>query len=328
MTDPTKQDPLDTPTLTSFVRDEWLPSMRGRLKASTWDSYRRNMDLHILPVLGRSRIGELTPRQLNALYGRLLERGRRNGAGGLSPTTVRYIHVILHGALADATDLGLVAENPASRAKPPRLCPSSHETSVWCADDLHRFLRSIADEPLYPAVHLAALTGMRRGEILGLRWGDLDLPNRRLVVRHTLVSIAYEVHESTPKTHRPRQVDLDEGTAQTLAQHQATLIANGRGVGFSDLVFTDEAGARLHPDLFTQRFDRLVARSGLRRIRLHDLRHTHATLGLAAGVPVRVMSERLGHASPEFTMRQYQHVLPGMQAAAAQQIADLLGNAG
>lgn len=327
MTDPTEAGCTEAPTLSSFVRDEWLPSMRGRLKPSTWDSYRRNMELHVLPILGESRLDVLTPRQLNGLYGTLLESGRRNGAGGLSATTVRYIHVILHGALTDAADLGLVAENPASRAKPPKLCRSGPETSVWCAAELHRFLVAIADEPLYPAVHLAALTGMRRGEILGLRWGDLDLPNRRLVVRHTLVSIAYEVHDSTPKTHRPRQVELDQVTASTLTRHRSAVAASGRSVGFSDLVFTDEAGDRLHPDLFTQRFDRLVARSGLRRIRLHDLRHTHATLGLAAGVPVRVMSERLGHASPEFTMRQYQHVLPGMQAAAAQQIADLLGDA-
>ncbi len=167
---------------------------------------------------------------------------------------------------------------------------------------------------------------MRRGEVLGLRWGDVDLARRRVVVRHTLVSIAYEVHESTPKTHRPRLVELDEGTSTALEQHRERA-ATERDRGVDDLVFTDMHGGRLHPDLFTQKFDRLVVRSGLPRIRLHDLRHTHATLGLAAGVPVRVMSERLGHASPEFTMRQYQHVLPGMQAAAAQQIADLLGDA-
>jgi len=102
-------------------------------------------------------------------------------------------------------------------------------------------------------------------------------------------------------------------------------MARGGGIEFSDLVFTDEGGDRLHPDLFTQRFDRLVARSGLRRIRLHDLRQHPRHVGARPGVPVRVMSERLGHASPEFTMRQYQHVLPGMQAAAAQQIGGPVG---
>lgn len=326
MLEGTAQRDVHRPTLTSYVVDDWLPSMRGRLKASTLDSYRRNLDLHVLPTLGDQPLEEMTARKLNRLYGQLLESGRRNGPGGLSATTVRYIHVIIHGLLADAVDLDLISENPAGKAKPPR--PSSgltHEMGVWTAVELHRFLQTIKDQPLYAAFHLAALTGMRRGEVLGLQWGDIDLPGRALVVRHTLVSIAYDVVASTPKTHRPRLVELDADTTLVLERHSAAPSAKASEADRSALVFVDEHGGRVHPDLFTQRFDRLVARSGLPRIRLHDLRHTHATLGLAAGVPVRVMSERLGHASPEFTMRQYMHVLPGMQAAAAQQIADLVG---
>ncbi len=316
----------DSPTLGSYVTTEWLPAMRGRLKASTLDSYRRNLELHVLPTLGSHPLDGLSARLLNSLYGQLLEDGRRNGTGGLSATTVRYIHVIIHGVLADAVDLDLIFENPAAKAKPPRASSGlMHEMRVWNATELQHFLMAVRREPLYAAFHLAALTGMRRGEVLGLQWGDLDLPGRALVVRHTLVSIAYEVVASTPKTHRPRQVELDAATSLVLERHRAVSERPGVDPDRSALVFTDERGGRLHPDLFTQRFDRLVARSGLPRIRLHDLRHTHATLGLAAGVPVRVMSERLGHASPEFTMRQYMHVLPGMQAAAAQQIADLVG---
>ncbi len=323
MTQPTN---TTTTTFATFVNTEWLPLMRGRLKPSTWDSYRRNMLLHVLPTLGSQPIADLTARELNALYGMLLEAGRCNGAGGLSVSTVRYIHVIIHGALADAVDLDLIAENPATKAKPPRATSGArHEMSVWNADELQRFLASLEHEPLYAAFRLAALTGMRRGEVLGLRWGDLDLDRGQVVIRHTLVSIAYEVVDSTPKTHRPRMVELDAETASVLRRHRDKVAGVGSEPGPTDLVFTDENGVRLHPDLFTQRFDRLVARSGLPRIRLHDLRHTHATLGLAAGVGVRVMSERLGHASPEFTMKQYVHVLPGMQAAAAQQIADLIG---
>ena len=200
-----------------------------------------------------------------------------------------------------------------------------HETQVWTAAELEQFLRFVSADPLHTVFRLAGLTGMRRGEVLGLQWGDVDLVNRNLVVRLTLISIAYEVHESTPKTHRPRLVELDVGTVQALKTHRGGSIDGTQSP--RDLVFTDTKGQRLHPDLFTQKFDRLVARSGLPRIRLHDLRHTHATIGLVAGVPVRVMSERLGHASPEFTLKRYVHVLPGMQAVAAQQIADLLGGA-
>ena len=326
MSDATDAGRPPPPTLAQFVFQEWLPSMRGRLKSSTWDSYRRNLELHVLPSVGETAIDEVGPRQLNALYGRLLADGRRNGSGGLSPQTVRYIHVIVHGVLSDAGDLGLLPENPASKAKPPKASASrAVEMSVWDAGQLRAFLRSVAEEPLYPALRLAAMTGMRRGEVLGLRWGDVDLANRQLVVRHTLISVGYEVQESTPKTYRPRLVELDPETAAILTDHRGDPIDKPAG---DSLVFVDPDGRRLHPDLFTQKFDRLVARAGLPRIRLHDLRHTHATLGLAAGVPVRVMSERLGHASPEFTMKQYQHVLPGMQAAAAQQIADLVAESG
>jgi integrase len=298
--------------------------MRGRLKLSTWDSYRRNMALHVLPTLGGTRLDEIGPRELNRLYGELLECGRRNGRGGLSATTVRYIHVILSGALADAVDLGVIDANPAARAKPPKAVGgATHEMRVWTAAQLFSFLEFVRLDAAYPAFRLAAMTGMRRGEVLGVRWSDIDLSNGQLVVRHTLISIAYEVVASTPKTHRPRLVELDDETLSCLQAHHEHR-STRRQFADSDLLFTDVSGQPLHPDLFTQRFDRLVARSGLPRIRLHDLRHTHATLGLAAGVPVRVMSERLGHASPEFTMKQYMHVLPGMQAAAAQQIADLV----
>lgn len=322
MADATKAMAPTRTDLTTYVLEEWLPSMRGRLKPSTWDSYRRNLLLHVIPALGELTLEEIGPRDLNRFYGALLESGRRKGPGGLSATTVRYIHVIVSGAFSDAVDLGLIAHNPATRAKPPRsLGTSAHEMRVWDASQLKEFLEFVGTDRSYPALRLSALTGMRRGEVLGLRWEDLDLDRRRLLVRHTLISVAYEVVESTPKTHRPRMIELDIDTAECLQQHRDQANQGGSGI----LVFTDEAGHALHPDLFTQRFDRLVAKSGLPRIRLHDLRHTHASLALAAGVPLRVMSERLGHASPEFTMKQYVHVLPGMQAAAAQQIADLVG---
>lgn len=329
MSDLIEQHSADDPTLAGFVEHEWLPSMRGRIKPSTFDSYQRNLRLHVLPRLGSRRLGAISVRDLNSLYGHLLADGRKNGSGGLSATTVRYIHVILHGALGDAVDVGLIDVNPGTKAKPPRASGGPvQELRVWTAVQLRDFLSRIADDPLYAAFHLGAMTGMRRGEVLGLRWADVDLSLRQLTVRHTLISIAYEVRESTPKTGRPRLVELDPATAQVVERHRAHIGATSRPSGTGDLVFTDYEGHPLHPDLFTQKFDRLVARSGLPRIRLHDLRHTHATLGLAAGVPVRVMSERLGHRSPEFTMRQYQHVLPGMQAAAAQQIADLVNAAG
>ncbi|MCA1846979.1 MAG: site-specific integrase, partial [Actinobacteria bacterium] len=176
--------------------------------------------------------------------------------------------------------------------------------------------------------HLAAMTGMRRGEVLGLRWHDLDLDAGRLAIRHTLVSVAYEIRDSTPKTHQARVVDLDPNTVEHLRAHRSRQATEpgvwGPGYQEGELLFRKEDGSPVHPDSFTQSFDAEVRRSGLPRIRLHDLRHTHATIALQAGIPVKVISERLGHETPAFTLKQYAHVIPGMQAEAAALIAALV----
>jgi integrase len=321
-------------TLGEWVESSWLPTMRSQVKASTWDSYMRNLRLHVLPALGHRTLQQLTPLVLNGLYAELMESGKQTRAGGgLAPKTVRYVHATLHKVLADAVDAGILQNNPAGRARPPKPKVSGpREMQVWDADQLAKFLAHIGGHHLGAAFHLAAMTGMRRGEVLGLRWHDIDLGARRLAVRHTFVSVAYEIRDSTPKTHQARVVDLDPVTIDHLRHHLTRQEAQGEkwGPGYleSDLVFRREDGSPVHPDSFTQAFDAAVRRSGLPRIRLHDLRHTHATIALRAGVPVKVISERLGHENPAFTMKQYAHVLPGMQAEAAALIAALVTGAG
>jgi len=316
--------------LHEWVESSWLPTMRSQVKPSTWDSYMRNLRLHVLPVLGSRTLRQITPLVLNGLYADLMAAGKQTRAGGgLAPKTVRYVHATLHKVLADAVDSGLLQTNPADRARPPKPRVSrQREMRVWDAVQLAEFLAQVEGHPLQAAFHMAAMTGMRRGEGLGLRWHDVDLGAGRIAIRHTLVSVAYEVHDSTPKTHQARVVDLDPGTVEQLRAH---LIRQARerddwGPGYeeSDLVFRREDGSLIHPDSFTQAFDAQVRRSGLPRIRLHDLRHTHATIALRAGIPVKVISERLGHENPAFTLKQYAHVLPGMQAEAAALIAALV----
>lgn len=168
---------------------------------------------------------------------------------------------------------------------------------------------------------------MRRGEVLGLPWGDVDLQVGRLSVRQALVSVAYEVELSDVKTGSGRRtIDLDPGTVDVLKlwRIQRSEECSGREPSDDDLVFTKQDGALVHPDSFSQTFDRKVAKLAVPGISLHDLRHTHATLLLKAGVPVKVVSERLGHASAAFTMTVYQHVLPGMQSEAAELFAELV----
>jgi integrase len=317
----------DRLTFAEWVRESWLPMIRTRIKPSTFDSYRANMEIHVLPALGSRPLQQLTAPMLNALYAELLARG--NGRGPLSPKTVSYVHTIAHKALSDAVDAGVVARNVAERAKPPR--PNrraKREIQCWEAAELARFLEHVQGTRLEAGWRLAAMTGMRRGEILGLRWSDVDLDNGRLSVRQAVISVAYAVLESTPKSHQARMIDLDPETVDLLRRHhqrQRREREQWNGA-FRDnnLVVAKENGEPIHPQSFSQAFDRLLKSAGLRRIRLHDLRHTHATIAVRAGVPVKVISERLGHESPAFTLRQYAHVIPGMQAEAAADIAGLV----
>jgi integrase len=259
-----------------------------------------------------------------------LESGRLNGdRRGLNPKTVRYIHTIVHKALADAVDDGLLKSNPADRAKAPKPGrSSSRELRFWEPQQLAGFLRHVRGTPLEPLWHLAAFTGMRRGELCGLRWADVDFANRRLSIRRSLVSVGYRIVETTPKTHQARVVDLDDATMTVLegqrARSEAIARSEQRELLDSEYVFGHLDGGVLHPETVTLHFQAALRKAGLPRIRLHDLRHTHATLAIRAGVSPKVISERLGHHTPEFTMHQYAHVLPGMQAEAAARIADLV----
>jgi integrase len=317
-------------TLGVYLTQKWLPAQRAQLRPSTLDSYERNVRLHVIPRLGNVALQQLTPEDLDGFYGELLSGGRRDGGGGLSHKMVRNIHGIIHKALADAQRKGSVLRNVAALADAPKLSASKkREMRVWNAGELRDFLLGVADERVHAAFFLAAHTGMRRGEVLGLRWADIDLDKARLSVRQAIISVAYQVKVSDVKTGTGRRtINLDARTVGVLRAWRKAALAERMLVGpaftDNDLVFPRPDGTPTHPDAFSQTFDRAVVRMGLAVISLHDLRHTHATLLLRAGVPVKVVSERLGHANPAFTMTVYQHVIPGMQEEAASLFAELV----
>lgn len=321
-----RDDEIRSLTFGAYLTERWLPGKRLALAVSTWDGYRRKVDRHILPILGRIPIRRLRDHHLERLYDAKLHP--TDGTRPLAPKTVLEIHLIVRAALNDAVRKGLVSRNVALVAKAPRLRAIPRvEQKAWTADQLQTFLREAATHRLFPAMWLVAHTGLRRSELLGLKWGDVDFDTAALSVNRGLVAVGYKLHETRGKTSNSRRrVDLAPATVRVFAAWEdwQKTTQSVAGVASAGWVFTDDAGSPIHPHSFSQAFDRIVARANVPRVRLHDVRHTHGTLLIKAGVPVKVVSERLGHANPSFTIDTYQHVLPGMQAEAARIFEDLI----
>jgi integrase len=292
-----------THTLSHFLQAEWLPAVKPRLRPSTWANYRTYTAAYVVPVLGQVKLQALTPVQLNHLYAHLLERGRRkttsSGRAGLAPKTVRNVHVMLHRALHDAMRWGYLVRNVAEAADPP--AARTPEQKVWSPQELGTFLDHVRHDRLYALWLLVATTGMRRGELAGLRWVDIDFEHATVSPLIPRVVVDHQVHDSAPKTERARRrLALDPVTLAAL-QAQRQLQAEDRaavGGRYRDhgYVFTWPDGRPLHPENIANWFEQHTRAAGLPRIRLHDVRHSYATAALKAGISARVISERLGHA--------------------------------
>lgn len=317
----------DPATLGRFLIETWLPKKRIAVRSTTAYRYTWMVTNYILPTVGHARIGDLRSRDLDALYAQLLTAGGRSGTG-IAAKTVREVHVIIRNALDLAVTRHLVATNVARETRAPRTDATTVVAKIWTPGQLGEFLTDARPHRLYPALHLAAHTGMRRGELAGLRWGDLDTRRQTLSISRTLQVIAGQPVEFDVKTRTSRRsIDLDPTTVAVLQRWRRRNTTDAPPAGGDDAMFMNTHGRACHPETFTQLFDRIVDRNDhLPRIRFHDLRHTHASLLIAHGVPVKVVSERLGHANPAFTMHTYQHLLPAMGAAAAIRFAQLLND--
>ncbi len=320
-------------TLAAFLTETWLPAIEHTIKPSTFESYRRNIRLHVAGrPIGRRQLQQLEPADLNALYALLLRGDDEHRP--LSARSVAYIATILHRAFRDAVRWQALVRNPVEVSDPPR--PSAKpEMRTWRAHELAAFLAGTSEDRLSGAWWLLATTGMRRGEVLGLRWSDVDLDAGSLRITRTLITTDVQrkgepgMAWGTPKTAKGRRtVALDPATVSALRQHRARQLeerlALGAGYTDEDLVVCLVDGRPLHPKTLSYYFERETRRLGLPPIRLHDLRHTHATLALQAGVHPRVVQERLGHANVSITLDTYSHVDLDMQAAAAARVAALM----
>jgi integrase len=313
--------------------DDWLASCQPRVSPNTWEEYERHARLRLRPHLGHHRVTELRPGHIAVMLNELrhpeanLHRGMKGRR--LSETTLQHVHDTLNAALAYGVRQRMLAHNPAGDVDRPRRTDT--EMQVWTADELASFLATIEGERLHPVFHLAAFTGARRSELLGLQWPDVDLRGATVSVRRARVRADGEmVTRSRTKSARgTRVVDIDPTTVAVLRRwkraQKAERLAWGAGYQPGGAVFTAPDGPALHADRVADRFIALVAqRDDLPRIRFHDLRHTHASLLLAAGVPPVDVAARIGD-SLATLMSTYAHVIPrrGHQAAAA--FAELLG---
>ncbi len=302
--------------LSDYLR-RWLNDYaQPKVSLKTHERYKQLIEGHIVPKLGGHRLSELRPVHIPAFYTNSLVQGRKIGRGGLSPQTVLHIHRVLHRALELAVRWQLLARNPATAVEPPR--PQRIEMCALSAVETAQLLRKLEGNRLYAPVFIAVTTGLRRGEILALRWRDLDLDDAEAQVRRSLEQTSTGLSFKRPKTGRgARSIALPSIAVDFLrkvrTEQALTRLSLGAVYEDHDLVCPGPEGKPWPPDSLSTAFAALIRRSDLKHVRFHDLRHTHATQLLKEGAHPKVVSERLGHSTVAITLDTYSHVLPGIQ---------------
>ena len=307
-----------------------MAAIEPRVAQSTLSEYRRQVEHRLKPHLGGIYVQDLRPDHIQLMLEDLRQPGsdrRSHKPKALSETTLQHTLQALRTALEWAVRRRLVAYNAAKDVDRPKR--EDKEMLVWTADELGQFIRSIEGKHFYPLLRTAAFTGMRRSELLGLKWRDVDLDQAVIRVRRVRYKDGYEmIEEERTKSKRGRRViDIDPVTVRVLdrwaevqdRERQAWALA-WQDTG---AVFTAEDGKAFHADRVAQAFERFVKAAPLPKIRFHDLRHTHASLLLAQGIPVVDVAYRLGD-SPETILSTYAHFMPGQGQRAISAFAKIV----
>ena len=313
-------------TLGSYLK-EWIKSIQGNLSPRTVEGYITIIN-RVIPAIGAIPLTQLKPDILQKYYSDCLNSGCLNKQVGLKPLTVRHHHALLHRALKNAMEWGLIVRNPADAAHPPRYQPS--DISIMNEGEMRTFLEAAKQTPYFHLYYIILFTGLRRSEVLALRWSDVDLLLGRISVSrsiHRLRDGSYIFRQ--PKSAKGRRmVALSLSAIQVLREYKekmtAERILDGSLLRDSDLVFSKSDGSPIRPDTITRAWSILAKKCGISASRLHDARHSHASLMLKAGVHPRIVQERLGHSTIAITLDVYSHVSPGLQEAAAKQFDDVL----
>ena len=306
--------------LQRWLKDYAIPNTRPR----TTERYESDIRLHIIPVLGHLPLSRLAPADIQAMEARLLESGK-------SARSVQHVHAVLREALKHAMRWGLTFRNAAEGVDPPR--PQRPEIQPPSAKNVWEILDLAEGTPYRAALLFLAFTGCRRGEALGLRWSDVDLEAEVASIVQSLQRLKGRgLILQPPKSSKSRRaIALDPDTVAMLREHRGRQLLyqvelNGT---YQDqgLVFPGPLGGLLDPSVLTRTFEKLVKKAGLSNVRLHDLRHFHATMMMQQGTNPKIVQERLGHSSFAITMDTYSHVVPGIQEKAAKDFAEAMGRA-
>lgn len=335
---------VDSGTLTVHdLFERYLRTSKATLAGTTHQRYSGIFKTHVDPTLGRITLGALSPLHLEEAYSKWLQNGRVDEKGGLSAQSVKHHHRFIHRVLNQAVKWKLVFRNVADAVEAPR--PTRKEMTVLSETDLLKLLdaalepsdhalvqNGLSSESAFSAaVTFLAFTGCRRGESLALRWQDVDMKAGTAAIRHSLEQTKNGLALKPPKNGKSRVVQIPQQALRVLKSHKAKQNAYRlqlpEAFKDTDFVFTRKDGSPIIPHSFGDAFRALVKRAGVPKIRLHDLRHGHATLLLKAGVQSKIITERLGHSGTAITLDLYSHLLPGMDSEAAQRFDALLEGA-
>jgi len=322
LADRTSGHTFDTENMTvGEYLDRWLnDSDKGSVRTSTYERHEQIVRLHLKPALGRLKLSKLTPAHVQGLYRDKLD-------SGLSPATVQKIHTVLHKALTQALKWNMIPRNAADAVKVPR--PVPEEMHPLSPDEARNLIEAARGDKLEAPYILAVHTGMRQGELLGLKWEDVDLNEGVIHIRRTVVRSGGRISLGEPKTKGSRRpVHLTGAAVEALKAHLERQLEDIERLGdlYRDhgLVFTSEVGTLINPSNLRRRsFAPLLQRAGLPRIRFHDLRHTCAKLLLSRNVHPKYVQELLGHATVAITLDTYSHVIRGMGDHTARAMEDV-----
>ncbi len=300
-------------TLAEFAV-EWLRAIRPELAPSTWSQYEHYLRLQVMPSLGNTRITDLTPLHVQRMLTTLHH--------DLAPKSVRHVHNILRTCLDRAVEWGILGVNPVRKVKAPPV--PRREMHIWTPEQARLFNDIAATDPYYALYFVALTTGMRRGELIGLRWQDVDFDAERLTVQQTISRAQGRLHVRDTKTAAGRRrIALLPETITVLREHRQRQLAGGVSSP-EGLVFVNPHGEPASVTTVGKHFHAIITAAGLPHIRLHDLRHSHASMLMALGVNPKVIAERLGHANISTTLGTYAHLLPDAQKEAVDKLGNLL----